>query len=108
MADGVLSFPFRLNPSGVAATVGYGTDAEISEAIAVLTLTQLGERPMAPDFGVPDPAFHGIHTGDIQVGLNDHGPVGVTITSIDTIPATETLSRATIHWSRDTDEQELT
>lgn len=107
MADGVLSFPFRLTPTGAAATVGYGTDTEIDEAIAVLALTQLGERPMAPDFGVPDPAFHGIHTGDIQVGLTDHGPAGITINTITTTPATETLSRATIQWSRESDEQAL-
>jgi len=104
MADGTLSFPFRITPTGAAATVGYGTDAEIDEAIAVLTMTQLGERPMAPDYGTPDPAFNGLHTGDVQVGLTDHGPAGITITNITTTPSTETLSRATIHWTRDTDE----
>jgi len=105
MADGVLSFPFRLSPTGAAATVGYGTDAEVDEAIAVLTLTQTGERPMAPEFGIPDPAFSGLHPGDVQVGLTDHGPAGVTVTNITTTPATETLSMATITWTRDTNEQ---
>lgn len=107
MADGVLSFPFRLTPTGAAATVGYRTVTEIDEAIALLTLTQLGERPMAPDFGVPDPAFHGIHTGDVQVGLNDHGPAGITVYTITTTPVSETLSRAVIQWARDADEMEF-
>jgi hypothetical protein len=108
MADGTLSFPFRFTPTGAAATVGYGTDAEIDEAIATLTLTQLGERPMAPSYGIPDPAFSGLHTGDVQVGLADHGPAGITITEVTMTPISETASHATIQWSRDTDEEATT
>lgn len=105
MSDGVLSFPFRLTSTGAAATVGYGTDAEIDEAIGILTQTHLGERPMAMGYGILDPTFHGLDTGDIQVGLNDYGPAGITVAKITTTPHSETMSRATIHWSRDTDGQ---
>lgn len=98
MSDGPLSFPFRIGPDAVAATVGNGTDAEVDEAIGVLTLTHLGERPMEPSFGVPDPAFGGLHTGDIQVGLDAFGPTGIAVTSVDITPVTDTYSKATIAW----------
>lgn len=103
MAEGVLSFPFQLGPDGSAVVVGYGTDAEVEQAIGVLTLTHLGERPMVPTFGVPDPAFAGLHPGDIQVGLNEFGPEDVTITNITATPVTESMSQASIEWTRDTE-----
>ena len=104
MSNGPLSFPFRIGPDGVAATVGKGTDAEVDEAIGVLALTHLGERPMEPRFGVPDPAFAGLNTGDIQVGLDMFGPTGITVVSVETTPVTDTYSKATIAWQR-TDDQ---
>jgi hypothetical protein len=77
-----------------------GSDAEIEEAIAVLCLTTLGERPMLPTYGVPDPAFAGLHVGDIQVGLDEHGPDGVTITGVEQSPVSNTQSAAEVTWSR--------
>lgn len=103
MADGVLSFPFKLTPTGEAETVGYGTDTEVEQAIAVLVLTQPGERLMSPGFGVPDPTFAGLHVGDIQVGLNDYGPAGVRVTAVDIIDKTDRQSVADIKWSRDSE-----
>lgn len=101
MADGVLSFPFRLTTTGAVATVEHGSDAEVDEAIAVLVLTNVGERLMAPDFGVPDPAFAELHIGDIQAGLTSFGPAGVRATSLDMQPANDTQAVAQINWSRD-------
>ena len=103
MADGALSFPFKLTPTGEVETVGYGTDAEVEQAIAVLVLTGIGERPMSPGFGVPDPAFAGLHVGDIQVGLTDYGPPGIMVTSVDIIDKTDRQSIADIRWARDDD-----
>jgi hypothetical protein len=103
MANGILSFPFRLGPDGSVVTVGYGTDPEIEEAIAVLALTHIGERPMRPEFGIPDPTFAGLHTGDIQVGLDDYGPAGVMVTAITTETVSDTVDRAKISWRRTSD-----
>ena len=101
MADGsCISYPFRLTPTGSVATVVPGSDAEIDEAIAVLCLTNLGERPMRPTFGVPDPTFAGVHVGDVQVGLDEHGPTGVTVVGVETNPVSNTQSVAEISWSR--------
>jgi hypothetical protein len=100
VAGGSLSFPFRLTPTGAAATVVRGSNAEIDEAIAVLALTVIGERPMRPGFGVPDPGFGGLHLGDIQVGLDAHGPQGVTVTGIKKTPINDTYEVDEITWSR--------
>ena len=100
MADGALSFPFRLTPTGAAATVVRGSDAEVDEAIAVLALTTIGERQMRPTFGVPDPAFGGLHLGDIQVGLDTHGPDGITVTGIRKTVETDSYEVDEITWSR--------
>lgn len=100
MADGSISFPFRLTPTGAVATVEHGSDAEIDEAIAVLCLTTIGERHMRPTFGVPDPAFAGLYVGDIQVGLNEHGPQGVVVESVTATPKNNTQAVAEIIWSR--------
>lgn len=105
MANGALSFPFRLTPTGSAATVATGSDAEIDEAIAVLCLTRLGERHMRPSFGTPDPVFAGgLFIGDIQVGLNEHGPEGVTITDLAMTPINTTKALAEITYSREGEE----
>ncbi|WP_427017884.1 hypothetical protein ACQCSX_04515 [Pseudarthrobacter sp. P1] len=106
MADGVISFPFRVDRQGHIAVAGHGTDREIDEAIAVLTLTLLGERPMTPAFGIPDPAFSGLHPGDVQVALDEHGPAGVTITSIAQEPLNDLQAVAAIRWQRSDDTME--
>lgn len=100
MANGALSFPFRLTPTGAAATVVRGSDTEIDEAIAVLALTVIGERRMRPGYGVPDPGFGGLHLGDIQVGLDAHGPAGITVLSIRKTVMTDTHEVDEINWSR--------
>jgi hypothetical protein len=100
MADGALSFPFRLTPTGAVATVERGSDAEIEEAIAVLVLTTIGERPMRPTFGVPDPGFAGLYVGDVQVGLDAHGPQGVIVQSVVSVPKNNSQAVAEIAWTR--------
>ncbi|ALY10298.1 baseplate wedge protein [Arthrobacter phage JKerns] len=99
MADGVLSFPFRLTTTGAIATVAYGSDAFVDEAIAKLALTNIGERPMAPDYGVPDPTFAALHIGDVQAGLTAFGPTGVRVTSVEMQPFSDTQSVASIAWA---------
>ena len=101
MATGSLSFPFRLTPTGAVATVERGSDAEIDEAIAVLCLTTIGERRMRPGFGVPDPAFAGLFVGDVQVGLDEHGPEGITVIAVDSTPVNNSQEVADIRWTRD-------
>lgn len=103
MADGVLSFPFRLDRQGHVATTERGSDAEVEEALAVLVMTVTGERPMTPAYGVPDPTFTGLTLSDVAAGVSDWGPGGITVVSVDTVPENETTQRATITWAREDD-----
>jgi hypothetical protein len=95
----LISFPFRLDPSGSVATVEQDGDAEIGEQIALAMLVHPGERIQAPTFGVKDPAFVGFEMGALQRHLNDFGPyVDVTTVSIDR--TADTRERAEISWRR--------
>lgn len=82
MAGPIFSFPFRLTPNGVVATVDQDSDQAHAERIAVLCSTIIGERPLAPNFGIPDPAFSGIKPGVIAAQVAAVGPAGVTIKTV--------------------------
>jgi hypothetical protein len=55
---------------------------------------------MRPGYGVPDPAFGGLFVGDVQVGLDEHGPQGVVVVSVESTPKNNTQAVADIIWSR--------
>lgn len=95
----VLSFPFRIDPSGVAATVEHGSDPEIDELIAVACLTMPGERTLVPTFGVNDPAFVGFELGNLQRHCIDFGPT-VIVSAVESARRTDDREELTIRWSR--------
>jgi hypothetical protein len=95
----VLAFPFRLDPSGVAATVEAGSDDDIDQQIATACLTIPGERIQAPTFGVADPAFVGFELGNLQRHLIDFLP-GVTVAAADRAEWGIDREQLTIHWTR--------
>lgn len=80
----VLSHPFRIGANGRAVTVEQDTDDQRAELLAALILTRPGERPLAPGFGIPDPAFVGIDVATIEATTNVFGPaVRVTAVKVD-------------------------
>ncbi len=95
----ILSFPFRISPSGVAATVEHGSDAEIDELLAVGALTAPGERILAPTFGVDDPVFTGFEIASLQRHCNDFGPA-VTITVAEPTRRGDDREELTLGWER--------
>jgi hypothetical protein len=86
VAHQLLSHPFRILPSGRAATVEQGSDEAHAEQLAVLLLTRRGERDLVPGFGVSDPVFAGFDPAEIAAGVSAYGPP-VQIESIDVTPA---------------------
>lgn len=84
MGAPIFSFPFRLTAAGTVATVDQDSDQAHAEQIAVLCSTIVGERPLAPNFGIPDPAFTGIRPGVIAAQVAANGPAGVTIRQVTT------------------------
>lgn len=91
----ILSYPFRLQTNGEAATVEQGSDEANAEQLAVLVLTRIGERALVPSYGVEDPAFGALTLGDVVAGVAMFGP-DVQIESVETSYPTETAQEVDI------------
>lgn len=86
----ILSHPFRLDGNGSIASVEAESDEGEAEQIAVLALTLLGERPLVPGFGIPDPAFASAYpSGALVAGLATYGPP-VRVQSVEAKPLSDT------------------
>jgi hypothetical protein len=94
-----LSFPFRVDASGVVATVEQNTDQDVEELIAVGVLTEPGERILAPTFGVADPAFVGFELSNLQRHLADFGPA-VAVTAVEVARRGDDREELQINWRR--------
>jgi hypothetical protein len=79
----VLAHPLRLLPNGSLGTVETDTDAHHAQELAVLVSTRRGERPLAPTFGITDPAFAGVDPAELAAQVAVFGPP-VTITGVTT------------------------
>jgi len=75
----LLAYPFQLR-GGAVPTVTQGTDAEAVDAVARIALTRIGELPLVPSYGVPDPVFSHLTAASINATLALHGPTDVTVT----------------------------
>lgn len=95
----VLSFPFRIEASGAAATVEDGSDRAVDELLAVACLTVTGERIQAPTFGINDPAFAGFELGNLQRHVLDFGPP-VTVDAVEVARRLDDREQLTIRWRR--------
>jgi len=102
----LISFPFRLDPTGSIATVEQDSDGEIDEQIALAMLTRPGERIQAPTFGVADPAFARFAVGALQRHCNDFGPE-VDITTVSTTLPAEGREEVVINWTRRDETREV-
>ena len=103
--SGTIRFPFRLTPSGQIATAPYGSDQEINDAIAAIVLTDIGERPLSPGFGVTDPV--GLAIGDvaidadIQSALTSYGFEDIMITDTTVLPEPGGRAAVQVEWERE-------
>jgi hypothetical protein len=70
----ILSHPFRIGGNAAAAVVDQDSDQARAEQLAVLCLTRVGERPLAPGFGITDPTFDQLDPAEVVAGLAEHGP----------------------------------
>jgi phage baseplate assembly protein W len=91
----IFSFPFRLQPNGRVATVEQGSDAGDVEAVAMLLLTRLGERPLVPSFGIPDPTFNTLDEHDVIAAVATFLP-GVTVRSVTAAATTDRTQQVQI------------
>lgn len=90
-----MAHPFRLAGTHVA-TVDEGSEQAVAQAIAVLTATRRGERPLVPAFGVTDPVFDRIDLAEINAGLALYGPDDVVAVDLAVEWPEPGLQRATL------------
>lgn len=70
----LFSYPFRITPNGSIATVEQYSSQYTAEQIAMITLTEKGERQLIPNFGLVDPTFLGVNVGDLSLQVSLYGP----------------------------------
>lgn len=79
-----LSHPFRLDAAGQAATVIEGSPRHAAELAGHVLACIAGERPLAPDYGMPDPTGVGMNAASVAAIVGACEPelevTGVTIT----------------------------
>ncbi len=66
----VLAHPFRLDGSGGVATVEQWSQAQAGQLVQGILSTIVGERPLAPAFGVDDPAGRGLGEDEIVAAVD--------------------------------------
>lgn len=89
VATQLLSHPFRLLPNGVVATLPDGDDNYYAEQLAILIMTQPGERELVPAFGLRDPAYEGIDLATLSAQITLFGPP-VSLEDVQVKPANDT------------------
>lgn len=72
----ILAFPFRLGRDGSVATVQQETIEGHSQQVAAYLLTNVGERPLVPGFGIVDPTFEldGLEEAEVRAAVAQFGP----------------------------------
>lgn len=81
MATNLISFPFRVAPSGSVVTRPDDSSTYYSELIATLVMTKPGERPQVPLYGLTDPTFDQVNAQELVYKVGLFGPP-VSITSV--------------------------
>jgi hypothetical protein len=99
----ILSHPFRIGPSGAVVVVEEGSTRANAEAVAVLVGTRRGERPLQPLFGITDPAFGRLDVAEIQAGIGQFGPTGVSVDAVATTAVDDTQLRVQLTFNEETD-----
>lgn len=91
----VLSHPIRLDNDGAMVTMDDGSDRQAAELSGVIIATSTGERPLAPEYGLPDPSATGLTQEVVVAAVTRCEPdLAVTTASIEdgTDSATVSLS----------------
>lgn len=98
----ILAHPFRLTPAGVVVTHDDSSDEADAQAIAVLISTRIGERPLAPDYGVDDPVGGRLEIAEVAAGLAAYGPP-LTITDVTIEPVDDRTEDITVYYTDEAD-----
>lgn len=83
-----LAHPFRLDSAGSAAIIPQGGKRHAVEVVRHIVSCRIGERPLAPVWGLADPLADGVDEADIRAAIDLCEPdivvSGVTLTQSTT------------------------
>lgn len=104
MAVRVFAHPLRLDGDGQIATVEQGSNDQAQQLAIGIVSTFLGERLLAPDFGIFDPVAVGTSTAEVTAAVDlcepDLTVLGVEVTQTGGRQAVD----VTVAWD-ETDEE---
>ena len=81
----VLSHPMRLDNAGAMVTIDDGSDRHAAELAGVIIATGVAERPLAPEYGLPDPTASGVSADVVAAAVSRCEPeLEVISTTVDT------------------------
>lgn len=66
-----LLLPITLSARGDLRTVEQDSPIELSQSVALLLDTRVGERRSEPDYGTPDPVFGGLDVDELADAIEE-------------------------------------
>lgn len=93
----VLAHPFRLDGSGAVATVEQGSLIHAAQLAQAVVATVVGERELAPDFGIPDPTGRGVSVEGIVAAIGICEP-DLTVVSVEVDGGEQQDVSITVAW----------
>jgi hypothetical protein len=83
MSSVTLAHPFRLDAAGSAAVITQGVPRHALEIVRHIVSCRVGERPLAPEWGIADPLADGVDESDVRAAIDlcepDIAVSGVTL-----------------------------
>ncbi len=96
----VFAHPFRLDGSGSVATVEQGSALQAGQIAEAVVSTVVGERRLAPDFGVPDPAGTGMSAEGIVAAMGICAP-DVAVSDIGVSGGVDQVVTLSVTWAEE-------
>lgn len=93
-----ISFPFRVTSTGRVATVAAGSVEQQQELLAKLLLVRPGERHLAPEYGLDDPAFGGFADVGLADAVRTFGP-DVDLQAVEVTPVGDSAERVVVRFA---------
>ena len=80
----LISHPIRFDSEGAIVTIDEGSDRQAAELAGIVVATVAGERPLAPEYGLPDPTATGVSADVVAAAVSRCEPdLEVTAASIE-------------------------
>ena len=94
----VLSIPLSLDAAGGFKHVDVASDEYKAEQVQVFVLTNKGERPLYPTFGVTDPVFENMATEDLLEEFSTFYGSSILLDRVNIIKNRGSVSRIEVNF----------